>query len=206
MGHEVVACGIGTVERQRIVDGVGAGVVGVADDGHIGDRVLVQGLGQAVQDGAHVAVEHGRVGGEACIGRHVDLQAVVGGLADLHGRAGSGLFHGSLLLLHVVGPQIPASGTQGCTDGCTAQRVAARMGVADHGTCQGTQTRADGGGTAGLGHGVSTVAVGGTASQKGSGEGTSGEGCKRFVHEGISLVNGWLQRVSACIGYILGSN
>ena len=92
---------MGAALRQRIVDGVGAGVVGVAVDGQRGVGVLGQGLRGGGQGVLRVGVQRGAVGGEGNVFRHhqFDLVAVA---FHIHAGVGQAFAQFFLLVVHVA--------------------------------------------------------------------------------------------------------
>ena len=55
--HQIVTRAVGTVERQRVVDGIRTGAVGMADDAHLSIGAAAQAFGKAVQNGRKVALD-----------------------------------------------------------------------------------------------------------------------------------------------------
>ena len=79
--RQVVAGAGCAVDRQRLVDRLAADAVGVADDGHGGGRVFIQGLCEALQHWTEVRLDVRTAGVERHVGRDFQLQAVIRGLA-----------------------------------------------------------------------------------------------------------------------------
>ncbi len=124
---------------------VGAGAVGVAHDAH--DHAAAIG-GQALREGvehrAQLRLEGGAVAVERDVAGDVHLQLVVVECAlDFDRGGGGGLCsHGSLLLLHALGPQVAGDSASSRTDGGAADGVVTTGGVANDGASDGTQARA----------------------------------------------------------------
>ena len=84
----------------------------MADDGHGGDRVLVQ-AGRKIRQHIRKVGLDGRLAHvKRNVARNVQLQAVVLGLAHGHASASSGAFHGDLLVLHLFRPDVATARTQ----------------------------------------------------------------------------------------------
>jgi len=146
-------------DGQRVVDGVGAGVVGVADDAHFGIRVVAQARGELVEDRLEVGLDVGPAGVERNVAGNLQLQLVVGRLGHRHAGALGGLLHLLLLVFHALRPQVAAARADGRADGrarSDGAAVAARE-RADGCTRQRTRARTDAGGLLGLRH-VGTAA------------------------------------------------
>lgn len=156
MLYQVVAGGVGAVERQRVVDGIATGVVGMADDAHRGDRVLLQGGGKAVQHRSQVGLDGIAAAVERYIAGDVELQLVIAGLADADAGTLRCLFHRFFLFLHVLRPQIAAARADGRAHyragGGTAAGMAAGSSRADQCAETGTDRRTGAGGFLGLVH------------------------------------------------------
>src|SRR5690606_13475719 len=103
---QVVTRARSAVQRQRIVDRVGAGVVGMADNGDGRRRIVDQPGREAIEDGAEVAVDFGTAGGEGNIAGDVQLQAIVRRLRDFDTGAARGFFHLAALVFHAAGPDV----------------------------------------------------------------------------------------------------
>src|SRR5690606_2132916 len=151
---EVVARAGRAAHRQRIVDRVIAGAVGVADDRHDRVRMLVERLREAIEHGAQGRIDLRAVGGERNIARDFQAQAVVRRLAHADAGALGGLLHRLALLLHVARPDIAAQRAGGRADHGAAPRPAA--GARDRATAHRARDRADagagGGALLGLAH------------------------------------------------------
>ena len=141
------------MQRQRIVDGVGTGAVGMADDAHFGIRVVAQAVGEAVQDGGEIAGDVRAAGGEGNVAGDVQLELVVRRLGHAHARALGRGFHLALLLLEVLRPDVRAQSADASADQGALAGMAARDG-ADGGTAQGTHASASGRAARGVGHAV----------------------------------------------------
>jgi len=142
------------VDRQRVVDRVGAGDVGVPDDAHGGCRVRVQRLREAVENRLEIGLDVGATGVERDVARNLELQLVVGGLRNAHAGAGRSLLHRLLLVFHALGPDVGADAAGRCAEHRAGARRAA---AATHRAAQrrahhGADTGADRGALLGFGH------------------------------------------------------
>src|SRR5690606_22702482 len=127
---------------QRIVDRVGAGVVGVADDGDGRRRIVDQPGREAIEDGAEVAVDFGTAGGEGNIAGDVQLQAIVRRLRDFDAGAARGFFHLAALVFHAAGPDVAGDRADHAAQGRAANGIlVAARGHADQRTDAGADTR-----------------------------------------------------------------
>ena len=89
----------------------------MADDEHLGARLLAQALRKLVEDRAQPRLKVGAAGLERDVVRDVQLQLVVGRLRDLHPGAGGGLLHLHALVFHVTRPGVAARRADGSTNG-----------------------------------------------------------------------------------------
>jgi len=136
--HQVVAHAVGALLRQRVVDGVGAGRVGVADHQHFGARLLAQALCELVQDRAQARLQVGAAGFKGNVVGDVQLELVVRRLRDLHAGAGGGGLHLLALVFHVLRPGVAAGRARCGRRADVAGRIAAPRG---HGTDAGADAR-----------------------------------------------------------------
>ena len=74
---EIAACAGRAVERQRVVDGVAAGAVGMADDVDVGLGIAGQVLRELVQHRAQAGLDVGLADVEGDVARDLQLEPVV---------------------------------------------------------------------------------------------------------------------------------
>ena len=106
VGRKVVAGRLGTLQRQGVVDGIGADVVGVPDDAHFGIGLARQPAGELVQNRPQVGLDVGSAGVERHITGNLQLELVVLRLGNRHTGALGGTLHRGLLVGHVFGPDV----------------------------------------------------------------------------------------------------
>ncbi|EWS59523.1 hypothetical protein Y694_02649 [Methylibium sp. T29-B] len=147
-GRQIVAHALRAVDRQRVVDRVAAGAVGVADHAHLQRRVVGQAVGKAVEHGAQFGLDGRLAGVEGDVARHVELELVVGGARHVDAGALRGLLHRAALLFHLLGPHVAGHRAAQRADRRAGGR--AFLAVADQHAGHRTDGRADAGALGGV--------------------------------------------------------
>src|SRR5690606_15752153 len=131
---EIVPGAGGAVDRERIVDRVVTGAVGVSDDLHHRTRVGDKRLREPVEDRPGVAADVGTVHVEGDVAGDVQHEQVLVRAHHLDAGALGRVLHGALLLLHAGGPDVGTEGTERAADeGAVANALAAALHAADDG-------------------------------------------------------------------------
>jgi hypothetical protein len=135
-GAQVIAGVCRAVDRQGIIERIAAGIVGMADDGHRGGRMLDQRVAEAIQNGPEIRFDIRAIGIKRDVAGDFQLQAIISRLADLDAGALGCLFHRPFLIFHAVRPDIADHGASRATQygaACRAIPTAAARCTAEDG-------------------------------------------------------------------------